>query len=121
MGVIVDKPEEYFSQWIPPRSEVMQELEAEAREDDIPIVGPVVGQLIHLLAVAGRARSIIELGTATGYSAMFLGSACQSTDGYLTTFETDTAMAARALQNIERAGLSKSVRVERQEALNGLR
>ncbi len=121
MGVIVDKPEEYLSQWIPPRSAVMLELEAEARDDDIPIVGPVVGHLLHLLAVASRARRIVELGTATGYSAMFLGSACRTIDGYLTTFETDPGMAVRAGQNIERAGLSKWVRVECQDALDGLR
>ncbi len=121
MGMIVDHPTDYFSQWIPMRSGLLKDLEKEAHVDEIPIVGPVVGQLLFVLATAAGARRIIELGTATGYSAIYLGNACRSTEGRLTTFEADPRMALRAEENIDKAGLSRWVRVECRDALDGLR
>lgn len=120
MGMIVEHPETYFGQWIPPRADLVLSLELEARQHDIPIIGPVVGELLYLLAKLKGARRIVELGTATGYSAIFLGRACQSNDGRLTTFEVDPEMAARATRNIEQSGLIQRVNVQCQDALEGL-
>lgn len=120
MGNIVERPETYFSQWIPTRSELLEALESEAEQEDIPIVGPVVGELIYLLAKLQGARRIIELGTATGYSAIFMGKACRLNNGRLTTFEADPQMAERAGRNIAKAGLSQWVDVECRDALQGL-
>ncbi len=77
MSNIVDQPEHYFRQFIPKREELLIELEAEAEREDIPITGPVVGELLCILACAAKARRILELGTATGYSAIFLAKACE--------------------------------------------
>lgn len=120
MGMIVDNPTEYFNQWIPQRSDLLMELEKEALDNEIPIVGPVVGHLLYLMAIASNARRIIELGTATGYSAIYLGKACKATGGHLTTFEVDSQMALRAKENVDKAGLSKWVRVECQDAIRGM-
>jgi caffeoyl-CoA O-methyltransferase len=121
MGIMVANPGTYFGQWIPQRSDLLKALESEAKQLAIPIVGPVVGNLLCLLATITGARRIIELGTATGYSAIFMGQACQSNDGHLTTFEVDPEMAARATGNIKQAGLAQWVRVQCQDALKGLR
>lgn len=120
MSTMVSKPEEYFSRWVQERSDLLLALESEAEEQAIPIIGPLVGQLLYLLAKLIDARRIIELGTATGYSAIFLGSACQATNGQLTTFEIDPALAQRAAVNINSAGLDPWVSVQCQDALNGL-
>ena len=53
----------------------MRRLEVEADQERIPIVGPVVGELLFILARAMGARQILELGTATGYSAICLAQA----------------------------------------------
>ncbi len=116
----VDNPESYFGQWIPPRPELLKTLEREAKEQEIPIVGPVVGQLLYLLAKLHGARHIVELGTATGYSAIFMGQACKSNDGRLTSFELEPEMASRAEGNIEKAGLSQWVNVQIQDGIKGL-
>jgi len=97
MGVMVGHPNTYFGQWIPHRSDLLIGLESEAEQQDIPIVGPVVGKLLYLLAKIKGARRIVELGTATGYSAIFMGNACRSNHGHLTTFEAEPEMAARAV------------------------
>jgi len=121
MGVMVGHPNTYFGQWIPHRSDLLIGLESEAEQQDIPIVGPVVGKLLYLLAKIKGARRIVELGTATGYSAIFMGNACRSNHGHLTTFEAEPEMAARAVRNIEKAGLAQCVSVHCQDALKGLR
>lgn len=120
MGIMVEHPNTYFSQWVPPRSDLLMALETEAGQQNIPIVGPVVGKLLYLLAKLQGAQRIVELGTATGYSAIFMGNACRSNNGRLTTYEADPEMAARATHNIESAGLTPWIEVHSQDALKGL-
>lgn len=120
MSVMVEQPNAYFGQWIPHRSGLLMALESEAQQQDIPIVGPVVGKLLYLLATLQGARRIVELGTATGYSTIFMGNACRSNHGLLTTFEAEPEMAARAARNIEKAGLAQWVSIQCQDALKGL-
>ena len=120
MSAIVDNPEAYFSQFVPERSALLMELEKEARRDDIPIVGPVVGELLYILARISGAKRILELGTATGYSAIFLASACDDTDGVVVTLEQDTAMADKARKNFQAAGLQERIELRVCDALQEL-
>jgi predicted O-methyltransferase YrrM len=121
MPPIVDQPEAYFRQFIRNDDPLLRELEAEAQAEKIPIIGPVVGELLFVLARALRARSILELGTAAGYSAIFLARACSLNAGLLTTLELDPNLAARARQNLQRAGLDPCATVVCGDALAQLR
>ena len=67
MSRIVDEPEAYFSQFTRKDDPLLQELELEAETEHIPIVGPVVGELLFILSRTSGARSILEIGTATGF------------------------------------------------------
>jgi len=109
--------EAHFREFIPPRDELLLRLEAEAREEGIPIVGPVVGELLFILARATQARRVLELGAATGYSAIYLARGCEPQEGRVVTLESDPAMAARARANFKSAGLTASVEVREGEAL----
>jgi predicted O-methyltransferase YrrM len=51
---------------------LLQDLALEAERQSVSVVGPVVGELLLVLAAAAGAPSILELGTATGYAAIFL-------------------------------------------------
>lgn len=117
MSSIVDSPESYFRKLVPAVGPLLDELEEEARREKIPIVGPVVGTLLFLLARVAQARVILELGTATGYSALFLARACALNGGRLVTFELDPAMAERAQRNLERGELATVARVVVGDAL----
>lgn len=120
MSAIVDNPETYFSQFIPERSAQLMELEKEAQRDAIPIIGPVVGELLYILARISGARRILELGTATGYSAIFLASACDAIDGVVVTLEQDAAMANKARKNFQKAGLQNRIDLRVCDALQEL-
>lgn len=105
-GSMINDPETYFRQWRRQDDPLLLELEAEAEAEHIPIVGPLVGELLFVLARAIGARSILELGAATGYSAIFLARACALNVGGLISVEFDPAFADRARKNLARAGLS---------------
>jgi predicted O-methyltransferase YrrM len=117
MSNIVKEPEAYFRQLARKDDPLLRDLESEAEVENIPIVGPVVGELLFVLARTSGARSILELGTATGYSAIFLARACALNAGTLTTLERDPALAARARRNLERAGLAQHATVICDDAL----
>jgi predicted O-methyltransferase YrrM len=107
----------YFRQFVPQRHEHLSNLEKEALREGIPIVGPVVGELLYILARFSRALHILELGTATGYSAIYLALACQETNGRLITLERNSDMAKRARANLAQTGLGNRVTVKVGDAI----
>lgn len=111
MPDMIPDPETYFRGFIPLRDELLIEIEQEAEQEHIPIVGPVVGEFLYILAKAIDCRAVLELGTATGYSAIYLARGISNPEGILTTIERDEAMAARARENIAKAGLADQVEV----------
>ena len=120
MSDIVNNPENYFRSLVPQRDAFMLELEVQAEKENIPIIGPVVGEMLYILASATKAKRILELGTATGYSAIYLASACESVDGILVTFENNAAMASRAQDNFRKAGVANRVELHEADAVEML-
>lgn len=117
MAAMIADLEQYFRSFIPPRDDLIQELEREAHDERIPIVGPLVGELLFILARATQAKVILELGAATGYSAIYLARGCEPANGQVITLEWDEGMAARARANVARAGLTDSIEVQVGDAM----
>ena len=69
-------------------------------------VPPEDGRLLRIIAESMNAKNIIEIGTSTGYSAIWMGMALQKTGGKLTTYEIDAGRAATARANFKRAGMA---------------
>lgn len=69
------------------------------------------GRFLRTLVVAARARYGLEIGGASGYSAIWIGLGLRETGGRLTTIEYDPQRARQAARNIERAGLRDVVTV----------
>ena len=63
------------------------------------------GRMLRLLAEAVDAKSVVEIGTSTGYSGLWLCLALQKTGGRLTTFEYDAGRASAARANFKKAGV----------------
>lgn len=114
---MIAEPEKYFRKFIPARDEILLQLEQEAKAEGIPIVGPLVGELLYILARATQARAILELGAATGYSAIFLARGCEPVQGRVITLEWDERLAAKARANLAKAGLADRVEVQVGDAL----
>ncbi len=105
-----DRLTAYAEGLLPQRDELLQELEAFAAAHGIPIVGPRVGMLLMILATASRATKALELGTAIGYSGIWIARGMGSS-GRLITVEGRAEMARSARRNFEKAGLADSVEV----------
>lgn len=69
------------------------------------------GRFLRVLIGARGATRVLEIGAARGYSAIWMGLALRDTGGTLVTIEYDPARAREARANIERAGLSSTVRL----------
>ena len=69
------------------------------------------GRALRLLTEATGARYVVEIGTSTGYSGLWLCLALQKTDGRLTTFEIDHQRATMAREHFKEAGVEKMVTV----------
>jgi predicted O-methyltransferase YrrM len=105
---------------VPPDPVLEGALRAAAEAGLPPIhVAPNHGQLLSILARAIGARTILEIGTLGGYSAIWLGRALPP-DGQLITLEADPHHAEVARDNIARAGLTEVVDVRVGQALDTL-
>ncbi len=115
---VTDELQAYIDGLLPPRDVVLARMEDEAQRENIPIVGPHEGALLSLLVKIAGANRVLELGTATGYSGIWLLRG--TTAGELTTFEVDHKRAERARANFSEAGLSSQATVLEQDAVGGL-
>jgi predicted O-methyltransferase YrrM len=82
-------------------------------------VSPAQGKLLQLLALMQGARTILEIGTLGGYSAIWLARALPA-GGRLVALEADPGYAAVARANVARAGLADVVEVRVGRALDTL-
>ena len=102
---------QYLDDLLPPRDPLLAELEAQARAERIPICGPHVGSVLALLIRLARPSRVLEVGTAIGYSAIWMGRALREYGGQLQTIELRPERIERAQANLSRAELSDVVEV----------
>lgn len=69
------------------------------------------GRFLRMLIAASKARRVLEIGGASGYSAIWMGQAVRANGGQMITIEYDPVRARELERNVKRAGLSDVVRV----------
>jgi predicted O-methyltransferase YrrM len=115
---VSDELQAYLDSLLAPRDPVLARMEEEAHRENIPIVDAHEGAFLSLLVRIANAKRVLELGTAIGYSGIWL---LQGTSGgTLTTFETDHERALRARANFAAAGFAEDALVLEQDAVGGL-
>jgi len=111
MGQIVpDAVEQYLASLNRQSDPVLTEIAGAGERDDLPLVDAEVGALLRVLTLAARATRVLEIGTAIGYSGVWMAGALPK-DGMLITMEVDEQRAKIARGNFSRAGLSERVNV----------
>lgn len=116
MEIVDPRLESYLETLLPETDPVQAEMEALAEERNFPIVGPLVGRLLYLLARLVDARRVLELGSGFGYSALWFARALPP-DGSVVLTEWDPDDSRRARDYLERAGLAGRARFEVGDAL----
>ncbi|MGL4392569.1 MAG: O-methyltransferase [Fusobacteriaceae bacterium] len=89
------------------KSELINELEIFAEQNNIPIVSKEVAEYLKFLVRQNSFKNILEIGTAIGYSGIIMLSESKSSDKKLTTIEIDQERFALAEKNFELAGFGK--------------
>lgn len=111
--------ERYMYGLLPPRDAVLAEMEQVAERRKIPIVGPAMARVLAQLVMISRAKRIFELGSAIGYSTIWLARAAgPGAEVHYTDGSAENAREARGY--IERACLSASIHIHVGDALSVL-
>jgi len=112
--------ERYLYALLPRRDAVLAEMEAYAARHDVPIVGPAVGRLLALLVRISGARRIFEMGSAIGYSTLWLARAAgPRAEVYYS--DGDPENARRARRSFEQAGVAGRISILTGDSLALLR
>jgi caffeoyl-CoA O-methyltransferase len=69
------------------------------------------GRFLRLMVATRNTKHALEIGGASGYSAIWIGLGLRATGGRLVTIEYEAARAKELVDNINRAGLSDIVQV----------
>jgi len=109
----------YLYAMLPVRSAVLAEIEQQADERDIPIVGPAVGRLLYQYARLIGAKNIFEMGSAVGYSTIWWATAVGGS-GKVHYTDSSRKNADEARGYFENAGVADRIEVHVGDAIEVL-
>jgi predicted O-methyltransferase YrrM len=118
---VSDRTGEYISGLFAREDELLASLREEADRTGLPpiAISSDEGRLLQVLLASINARSVLEVGTLGGYSAIWMARSLPP-DGRLISIEIEEAHARFAERYIERAGLSSKVEIRVGRALDVL-
>jgi caffeoyl-CoA O-methyltransferase len=69
------------------------------------------GRFLRLMIASGNRKRVLEIGGASGYSAIWMAQALRVTGGTMVTVEYDPLRAKELAENVRKAGFADIVRV----------
>lgn len=105
----------YIDSFIQPRDGIFFEMEEYAKLHGVPIMEPAgIETMLQLLRIQ-QPESILEVGTAIGYSAMRMASALPKS--HIITMERDEDRCQLAAEYMKRAGMQEQITLMKGDAL----
>ena len=95
--------------------ELIMEMEEYASANNVPIIEKASIAFIMKYIKANNIKSILEIGSAIGYSAILMASVDPEIE--ITTIERDETRYMECLKNVKKFGLDKRINVVFQDAL----
>lgn len=102
--VFNDRLSFFISSFTPDNSALCERVGAEARKRGVPVIRREAEGFLRMLLALKNPRSILEVGTAVGYSTLIMAENTQD-DCMITTIEIGEEDARRAEENFREAGL----------------
>ncbi len=119
-GYIQEDVEQYVYDLLPASDGVLAEMEEYAAGHNVPIIGPAVARFLALLVQISGARRIFEMGSAIGYSTIWLARAAgPKAQVFYTDGDPENARLAEA--HFRKAGVAKRIRIQTGNALELLK
>ena len=106
---------EYIRGIVPCKEEIYSEVERVCLEEDVPMVDQEVKSLIGFLLTLRSPERILEIGTAYGFSSIFMSSFLKP-GGTILTIERHDVMWKEAEKYIEKAGLNHVIDLRKGQA-----
>lgn len=119
LAIVQPDIEQYLKDITPDRDRVLTEMELYAQETGFPIIGPLVGRLLYLLAASTNAKRILELGSGFGYSAYWFAKATGD-DARIICTDAKEQNARRAREWFSRGNVDKKLDFQVGDALTVL-
>ena len=120
--IIANEVSNYLESLVPTRQPGLQAMEAYARAQDFPIIGPVVGHLCYQLARMIGARRVFEMGSGFGYSTAFFARAVTENGGGVVHHVVwDEALSAKARTELGGLGFGGVIEYHVGEAIEALK
>ena len=117
--IVSDLDIDYLSRLQPEPPALLLELEQRGKRDEIPIVDRASGRLLSTLVHAMQANRILELGTAYGFSTLWMALALPAL-GHIWTIDPSIERTEIARGYFDRAGVSDRIDIINQPALEVL-
>ncbi len=102
-----------------PFGPVLEEMLKTGRAEGVPIVSPASGRLLRVLVTAIAPKRVLEIGTAIGFSTLWMASGLPA-GGRIDTIDPDRSRTDRARRYWLRSGVTDRVRVINEPALRVL-
>jgi len=120
--IIANEVSNYLESLVPTRQPGLQAMEAYARAQDFPIIGPVVGHLCYQLARMIGARRVFEMGSGFGYSTAFFARAVTENGGGVVHHVVwDETLSAKARTELSGLGFEGIIQYHVGEAIEALK
>jgi len=99
---------------------LLDELRAYAEANRVPVIRREVESFLEVLLSIQKPETILELGTAVGYSAIFMGR-CVGENSRIVTIENYEKRILPAKENIKRAGMEHKICLIEGDALEEMK
>ena len=116
-GITTPAVDEYLYSLLPLRDEVLAEMEAEAIQRKIPIVGPAVARILYQLAIIDPGQEGLRTGIGNRLFDDLVGPRRRAKAGRVIYTDSDRKNADHARRYFDRAGVAKQITIEVGDAL----
>src|SRR2546428_9795328 len=106
--LVTERDVKYLEGVHPPLGPVLEEMLKTGRSEGVPIVNPAAGRLLRVLVTALAPKRVLEIGTAIGFSTLWMASELPA-GGRIDTIDPDRTRTERPRRYWLRAGVTDRV------------
>lgn len=115
-----DRINSYIRSLISDTDEKLHAIYEEAVINGVPVIRPEAREFMRIQLLMKKPQKILEIGTAVGYSSIFMLSVLQK-ESMVTTLELDSERIAKAKSNISMMGMTDRITILEGDALDTLK
>ncbi len=113
--IIDERYTTFVNSYLPQKSAFLEELEENAKKENVPVIRREMQGLLSVIITSKRPAKILEIGTAVGFSALFMEEISE-VPVQITTIENYEKRIREAEKNFRMAGKEDAIRLLKGDA-----